>query len=337
MTGPTVDEVAQLFDQMESAPPNRPGTLRRRLRADLRHLDIHIEVDFPEHARALTIRATDAIEDQELLDTAGLRCSAQGGVVRVQADPTVEPELFCTLVADLVHHVAAAAHRPAAALVQRIRSWQRMLAAGMRTGLSAQGQLGLFGELLALREIVLPAWGAQAIQGWVGPTGAPQDFRLQAGALEVKCVSYRDPDSCRVSNEDQLDDDGLQVLALVHQSVRTSAGNGVTLPEMVDAVRAEPAFAGSRALLEERLLHAGWLDVHRSQYERERYSLSARRCYQVAPGFPRLTRRDLPSGVRSISYSVELDQCGPYLVTERDLVHLLSSTTPQGEQHGQQR
>ncbi|MEU8152159.1 PD-(D/E)XK motif protein [Micromonospora sp. NPDC048986] len=329
MTAPTVDEIARLFAQMELAPPDQPGVLRRRLRADLRHLDIHVEVALPERTRALVVTAADAVDDQQLLNTAGLRCSTQGGTVRVQAEPNVEAELFCTLVADLVHHAGTAAVQPTAALVHRIRCWQKMLAAGLNTGLSAQAQLGLFGELVALREIALPAWGPAALQAWVGPTGAPQDFRYGRAALEVKCVSYRDPEHCRISNERQLDSADIDLLCLVHQSVRSGFDGGVTLPEIIDSVRADPALAGYRLLLEERLMHAGWLDVHRHQYERERYGLTARRCYRVVPGFPRLTSRDVPTGVRSVSYSVELDQCAPFLLTERDLAQLLRQHTPE--------
>ncbi|SCF34733.1 Putative PD-(D/E)XK family member, (DUF4420) [Micromonospora viridifaciens] len=319
MTAPTVDEIARLFAQMELAAPDQPGILRRRLRTDPRQLDIHVEVALPERIRALIIVAPDAIDDQQLLNTSGLTCSTQGGTVRVQAEPTVETELFCTLVADLVHHASTAIVQPAAALVHRIRCWQKMLAAGLNTGLSAQAQIGLFGELLVLREIAIPAWGPAALQAWVGPTGAPQDFRHGRAALEVKSVSYRDPEHCRISNEHQLDSSDVDLLCLVHQSVRSGVDTGVTLPEIIDAVRADPALATHRLLLEERLLHAGWLDVHRSQYERERYNLTARRCYQVVPGFPRLTTRDVPAGVRSVSYSLELSQCAQFLIAERDL------------------
>lgn len=333
MSSPTVDEVIHLFSQMEHADAGQPGTLRRRLRAELRHLRIHVEVDLPEKTRALVVASAEGIGDQHLLETAGLQCRSHNGTVRLQADPSVEVALFCTLVADLVHYVGTVETRPAAALVQRIRSWQKMLAAGLSVGLSPQAQMGLFGELLVLREVLLPAWGPVAVQAWAGPTRAPQDFRHGDIAVEVKCVSSRDSERCRISNEYQLDDTELDFLCLVHQAVRTDPEGGVSLPELVDSIRADPRLADHQVLLEERLLHAGWLDLHRSQYARERYSLTARRCYDVGHGFPRLTPRDVPDGVRSVSYSLDLDRCVGYLLTEHELGRRLRQQPPLEEPH----
>ena len=321
----TVEQVARLFEQMQSTPPQLPGTLRRRLRAHAVHVEVHLEMEFPGRVRALAVRAPDVPEPPRLADTAGLQCTFADHTVRIAASAAVEPEMFHTLVADLVHHLAVAPHRPGWALVQRLTSWQRMLAAGLRTGLSAQAQLGLYGELLVLRELLLPVWGPATVATWVGPTGADQDFQRSGVALEVKCTTHRDAQRCRISNEAQLDTDDVEYLALIHQSVRTTTAAGVSLPEMVDAVRAEPAVAADPAPFEDRLLHAGWLDLHRQQYERERYELVTRRCYRVTNGFPRITRQHVPRGVNAVAYSVDLTECRPFLVPQNDVVQRLAS------------
>jgi hypothetical protein len=318
-TTPSPDEVALLFTEMQASPTRQTVTARRRLCPELTALDINVEVHFPEQVRALTVRTPEPDDDADLLVAVGIRCRARAGVVEVLAEPAVDGPMFCTLVADLVHHLVASPANPASAVVRRIRAWQRMLATGLATGLSAEGRLGLLGELLVLRELILPAAADVAVQMWVGPTGAPKDYHLNDVAVEVKTVGHRDSDRCRISNEHQLDGTGLAELVLVHQSVQTST-SGVTLGELVDAARAEPALAEQQVLLEERLLHAGWLDVHRPQYDHERYRLTNRRCYLVTEGFPRLTPAALNTGVSAVSYSVDLSTCQSYLVREQ-LVH----------------
>ncbi|MFG1650684.1 PD-(D/E)XK motif protein [Micromonospora sp. NPDC049275] len=322
---PAIADVTRLFEEMQESPPGSPGTRRRRLRTKDLSAEVYLEVDFPDRVRALNVAAHDAPKAPRLTDTAELRYTFEGRRIRVAATSLVETEMFNILVADLVLHMSAAPDGPGAALVRRMASWHRMLAAGLRTGLSAQAQLGLYGELLVLRELAIPAWGPAAVAAWVGPLRADQDFRRPGMAVEVKCTGYRDAGRCRISNEAQLDADGIGYLVLMHQSVRTSATIGVSLPELVDAVRAESAVASDAALFEDRLLHAGWLDLHREQYERERYELAARRCYHVGTGFPSITRRQLPAGVSAVAYSVDLEECRDYLVPQTDLVQHLAS------------
>ncbi|WP_405092611.1 PD-(D/E)XK motif protein [Micromonospora sp. NBC_01392] len=321
----TVADVMRLFEEMQASPPASPGTRRRRVRTKAVSAEVHLEVDFPDRVRALNVAANDVPLAPKLADTAGLRYTFESHRIRVAATHLVEAEMFNTLVADLVQHLSAAPGGPGVALVRRMASWHRMLGAGLRTGLSAKAQLGLYGELLALRELAIPAWGPAAAAAWVGPLRADQDFRRPGMAVEVKCTSYRDAGRCRISSEAQLDAENVGYLVLLHQSVRTSDTAGVSLPEIVDAVRAEPALAANAAMFEDRLLHAGWLDLHRSQYERERYELAVRRCYHVGTGFPSITRRQLPAGVSAVAYSIDLDECRNYLVPQTDVLQHLTS------------
>ncbi|MFG1776825.1 PD-(D/E)XK motif protein [Micromonospora sp. NPDC049048] len=321
---PSPDEIADLYRDMESGPSTMAVTARRRLCPDLTPLDINLEVRFPERLRAITVRTAAGRHDGELLVAAGVRCHSRRDTIEVTAEPNVDGHMFCTLVADLVYHLIANPTRPTAALVARIRAWQRMLAAGLATGMSPEARLGLVGELLVLHDLVAPACPDIAVQAWIGPTRAPRDFSVDDTAVEVKTVSHREPDRCQISNERQLDTDDLGSLYLAHQSIRVSAQHGASLPELVDAARADPALSGQQVLLEERLLHAGWLDIHRRQYEQERYSLAIRRCYLVTDGFPRITPTSLPIGITGVSYGLDLAACQPHFVGEHLVRHALT-------------
>jgi hypothetical protein len=262
-----------------------------------------------------------------------VRCLSKDSRIEVRAQPGVDRSVFVTLVADLIHHLAATSVAPAAALVQRIRTWQAALSRGPVSGLSAEDRLGLFGELLVLRDLVLPVCGQMAVQAWRGPAKNPRDFVVPSVGVEVKTVTHRDPDRCRISSERQLDTTDLDALYLVHQSVRTTSG-GITLADLIDGLRAHPTLKDQQMLLEERLMAAGWFDVHRPRYANESYSLALRRCYHVEPGFPRLVPADLPPGVESVSYLVKLGLLTAHAVGEDAVQSVLAAAIRQGRLDG---
>jgi hypothetical protein len=318
----TASGVEGVFRAAEASAAPGAGTVRRRLLPDF-GLDVFVEVRLPERTWALVVGSRENLGDRELVLAAGVTCQSRGGTVEVVAQPGTDTGVFCTLLADLIQYLPRSTTGPAAALVRRIRTWQRMLERGLATGLSSREQAGLFGELLALRELVIPASGVEAVATWVGPLRAPQDFVAGATGLEVKTVSRREAGQCRIANEHQLDVAGLDDLLLVHQVVR-AGDEGVSLVELVDELRSDRSVAAQRALFEERLLEAGWLDAHRQQYQESRYSLISRRCFVVEDGFPRIIPTDIPPGVTNVSYMVDLGACMPYLLDEDRVRTLLS-------------
>jgi hypothetical protein len=324
MTASSPHTIEQSFRSIEAAGAHGHGASRRRLllKPDL---DIFTEVRFPSREWALSISSTEVLQDQEFLLTNGLTCQARNGSVEVVATPDTDRLLFCTLLADLIGHLDQAASASASTVVRRLGAWRRMLGRGLPTGLTPEARLGLYGELLVLREILLPALRDTAVTSWSGPSGSPKDFELPAMAAEVKTVSRKDPDRCRISNEEQLNSDGLRHLYLIHQVAGTSP-EGITLVELVDEIREHPDVRGSLAQFEDGLLEVGWLDAHRDQYNHDRYVLIRRRCFDVGDGFPRILAPDLPSGVSRVSYLVDLSICGAHQVDEQKVREAIMET-----------
>jgi hypothetical protein len=92
---------------------------------------------------------------------------------------------------DVVSAVLAAADEGLAvdALRVRVEHWQRFMERAGE-GLSASGQLGLYGELSFLRALVMAGCGPRkAIDGWRGPLSANHDFMYGKVAVEVKSTS----------------------------------------------------------------------------------------------------------------------------------------------------
>jgi len=310
----TPEQLEHAFRASEAAGGTGRGAMRRRLLPDT-ELDVFTEVRFPSRDWALLVNSNEQLGDRDLVLTAGLTCRTRSGSVEVVAEPQTERLLFCTLLVDLISQLEQSGSAPATALVHRLTAWQRMLSRGLPTGLGSEARIGLYGELLVLREIVLPSIGSDAIAAWVGPSAAPQDFVHLSAAVEVKTVSRRDPDRCRISSEKQLDTTGHAVLFLVHQSLSPTP-EGSTLQELIDELRGDLYVNSDPLSFENSLLEAGWLDAHRGQYVNDRYALTRRRCYSVVEGFPRIIPNVLPAGVSEVSYLVNLATCTSFRVDE---------------------
>jgi len=243
-------------------------------------------------------------------------------------------DVFAALAEDVAPRVAAAANArtTAAALLARLRRWQKFLAVG-RAGLTVEQQRGLYGELHTLRAHLLPALGAvAAVSGWRAPTAAHQDFQFPSGAVEVKTTTAKQPQAVRITSERQLDGTGipalfLHVVVLDEREVEPgAAASGECLPGLVADLRSRLAGEGQALeFFDDRLLEAGYLDADAPRYEARRFTLRREMTFRITRGFPRLTERDLPEGLGDVSYALSLPACGPFAVTPEAMLATLTA------------
>ncbi len=251
------------------------GSSRRRLLPEHR-LDVFVEMRFPEREKVLLVVSNERMEDRELVLANGLTCAVYDGNSEVIAQPGTDREVFCALLADLLDHLQSTQVGPAAAVARRITSWQRMLGRGLGGVLNYEARVGLFGELLILRDLVVPTCGSDAAEAWKGPHGSSKDFVLANWGVEAKTVAGRKKHArCRIHGESQLDEGDLAHLFMVYQVLRNDA-EGLDLPGIVDELRAHPSLRVQLTAFENSLLEAGWVEKHRRQNEAERWSLQTR-------------------------------------------------------------
>ena len=230
----------------------------------------------------------------------------------------IRPELagmFAYLASDLVDATTStnSADAAAAALVERLRWWQRLLSKGRSTALGDDALRGLVGELLFLADEAIPARGPVAsIEAWVGPFEAPRDFKFEQQDVEVKTV-WRDSSRVRISSIDQLEPAGVPIaLAIVILESSTSEGTGCfSCAQLVDRVRTlcsghESAVSG----LQERLWAVGYVDL--PDYEKVFFTSRKFAFYRCNDEFPRIRRSALPIAVQVCRYEIALDAIAPF-------------------------
>ncbi|SHN40570.1 Putative PD-(D/E)XK family member [Duganella sacchari] len=191
--------------------------------------------------------------------------------------------------------------------IGRVGAWQEFMRKGLQA-LSPEAEIGLVGELSVLRSIMdagVPA--PLAVESWLGPLDALQDFELGTGALEVKSTLSAIGFPAKIGSLEQLEDSVRQPLFVVSVRLKQTS-TGKTLPEIVDEmqciVKGEPE---AERLLAERLLAAGFIEQHGDRYSR-RFSAAGTRIIEVDKDFPRLTLGNVPVGITKATYEIDLDK-----------------------------
>lgn len=187
-------------------------------------------------------------------------------------------------------------------------SWRRFFERSGPNGLTIEMQQGLFAELTWLNGLLEAGIDPEkAVSSWKGCERGYHDFDFDGYVVEVKSTKTKEPLSVLISNERQLDNNGLLSLHLYVLSVHFADGGGTTLPDRVAVLRSalDEAPAASD-LFRKKLLSAGYLDRHADLYT-QHLIIKSETLYQVIQGFPRITAT--PPGIGDLRYRVFLVAC----------------------------
>lgn len=195
-------------------------------------------------------------------------------------------------------------------LIRRLEKWKALMSGG-HAGLSKEAQRGLFAELLFIEDYVLTTVSEiQAMQGWVGPESASQDFRFGQTGVEVKSKHGSSTHKVKISSEDQLKVNESERLFLCVTEINESNNdNGLSLSNLVRRINKKLSFAPARSLFSLKLLAVGY-DPN-EDYDTA-WTIGETHFYEVIEGFPRIV--DAQDGVSRISYVVDLEYCKDYII-----------------------
>ncbi len=210
---------------------------------------------------------------------------------------------FLDATADLVSGSSdLAAHRT----MVRLEKWQSMLRRLRDNVLSRQSIIGLTGELLFLRDRLLPHLGVeQTLRAWRGPQQDEQDFAHGDYIFEVKTQLSTADQYLLISSEAQLDDSSGRIVVYYQTLVSCHDDeNGESLNQLVEDLRKTCRAHSILAqdLLDAGLIAAGYLT--RPDYDGERWKPVQTRIFEVIDDFPRLTPASLPPGVSNVKYRI---------------------------------
>ncbi len=205
--------------------------------------------------------------------------------------------------------------------ISRTWLWHRLLAGGKKSAFSQRDQMGLLAELLVLRDRMIPELGAAAaVECWTGPEGEARDFLVGDTAVEVKATSARDRGRVRVSSLDQLSLEDLGSLFLAVQMINSAPGAGLLdIPGVVESVRKQLIEVDSGVIdrFNGLLLAAGFDESQDQEYLK--FDEGEMVIYGVIEDFPRLDRVGVSPSIDAVRYSIQLDDCARFRISDDDL------------------
>lgn len=229
----------------------------------------------------------------------------------LQAASADQNDVFTIVVKDILDELERQklAENYINALKSRIAKWREFFKSASERKLSAEAEIGLFGELSFIRDMAERGF-ACVFDFWNGPIKSAQDFQGNKVAIEVKTSSSRELEHVYISSEVQLDKGNYSELFLSIYRVERDDTSGISLPELIDAVASNMA-EQQRNRFYALLLCLGYTNDDASYYKKK-YCIKEQRTFCVEDSFPRITCRDLPKGVGDVHYALYLDSAAPF-------------------------
>lgn len=215
-------------------------------------------------------------------------------------------ELF-TLVATKVLSAIRGEGRDPALAVEKVIKEMRDALRTVAPDLGLREQVGLFGELWVLSNVLLPTLGSRACHLWSGPDAERHDFVGEAVHVEVKTTTKTEPRH-EISRLDQLRAPAGKRLLLVSVLLEHSKGGDETLADRVDEVREGLGNDGHAIdVFEAQLAKIGWHEELRQTGSLIRFTFRDVHVFEVVGAFPRLPDDYTPPpGVSGIKYTIDV-------------------------------
>jgi hypothetical protein len=216
-------------------------------------------------------------------------------------------EELLTLIANKVLHAIRIEGRDPAVSVERIIDDMRAALRPLVPDLSTTEQIGLFGELWVLSNVLFPTLGTRACHLWSGPESERHDFVGHGVHVEVKTTTRSEPKH-EISRIDQLSPPLGKRLLFISVMLEKSLGGDETLADRIDDVREKLGTDGHALdVFDSRLATLGWHEGLRQTGDLLRFTFRNVHVFEVAGTFPRLPDDYVaPLGVTSIKYSINV-------------------------------
>lgn len=202
----------------------------------------------------------------------------------------------------------------------RLKRWQQLLKQDRSQDMSLERQMGLFSELLTLKDIITPEIGiVQAVTSWVGADFDKQDFLLDNAIIEVK--SYRTTKSpiINISSLQQLHSDKEPIYLLTYSLMQSE--NGTSIDTIVDEINqlleSEPE--DIQNMFDNKLLEYGYIpEIVKTPFYT--FIVDKIKAYYVSDSFPKISPQHVKSQITKVKYSIDLMQCDEFEIEIKKIV-----------------
>jgi len=203
----------------------------------------------------------------------------------------------------------------------RLKKWQELLKIDTTSKLTIEKQMGLFSELLCLKEIIIPKKGIlQAVISWVGPEFDKQDFLLDHSAVEVKSFRVSKGPIVSISSLQQLQCEKETLYLLVYGL--TPSDKGISLDFIIDSIKElinQNANFDTLTLFENKLKDYGYIPELINE-PLQKFISNTPKAYIVSESFPKINPKDVKSPIISVKFSIDLSKCVEFEIPVTSLI-----------------
>lgn len=212
---------------------------------------------------------------------------------------------FCNDVCKQTEHLQKNSSKGYEAVCNAYFVWQKMFK-GQNNILGESEIKGLIGELLYLKENIIPKYGqTRAIEAWSGTDKTKKDFSIDNTWYEIKTVDVGKP-TVKITSIEQLDSSLDGTLAVFHVEKMAPSFNGINLNDLVISIITLLTSLQDKDELISKLNKAGYSP--NCDYDEYVYTIKGMSEYNVIKSFPRLMRSSVPLAVASASYELLLSE-----------------------------
>lgn len=178
------------------------------------------------------------------------------------------------------------------------------------SGIGESKQVGLVGELLVLKYVMIPTLGSRAVSLWSGPFAERHDFVGEGTHLEVKSTT-KSMDQHEISRYDQLwAPKGKKLLLASVQLERSVAGTYTIATLRTDIITSLGDNYSAIDSFEDKLGQLGWHEGLIQSGTLLQFNTRSLSFFDIAGNFPRLPEDYvLPRGIVALSYTINVSAC----------------------------
>lgn len=241
---------------------------------------------------------------------------------------TLLDELFNDLFDDLIFSIynkisnTAEAGSYVSDLLKTYYKWSEFFQDSNSNALSDENVKGIFGELVALNEMITEQPSASLndlLNSWKGPFDTGHDFIGELKNTEVK-TREQPAAHIKISSEYQLQADAGKTLELQVVDIEKDPARGFSLKDAVMLLRDNiTSRLGDYTIILHTLSQKGLTPRNLIDYEHLRFLPLRITGYDVNEGFPKIIRSELTDTINTVSYKINLPLVSGYMLFEKTL------------------
>lgn len=187
----------------------------------------------------------------------------------------------------------------------RYNQWQKMLKKNGEGLLSLSEVKGLLGELIFLKDRLIPMYGdLKSLTSWIGPEAADQDFVCDDTWFEIKTTNSSSA-SIQISSLEQLDIKKVGDLVIIYlDETSITDFDRITINQMISEIEESLCSNNAKLIFSNKLLAFGYFK--RLEYDNYNFKLISIDSYEVGSNFPALRKSDINEAITNVKYSISI-------------------------------